>query len=79
MDRKNQLIEVFEDTQKLYTENKILAEATNASKKATRLYEANDYPILPIDDENHLGKVTVTKSKTFQAAMLLHKRYPTKK
>ena len=37
-DRRQRLIEVFQDTQKYYTENEQLADAVAASKKGTRLY-----------------------------------------
>ena len=46
--RKQQLKQVFEDTQQFYTENPILASAVDASRKNTKLYEADDYPDLPI-------------------------------
>lgn len=46
--RKEQLKQVFEDTQQFYTENPILASAVDASRKNMKLYEADDYPDLPI-------------------------------
>ena len=46
--RKQQLKQVFEDTQQFYTENPILASAVDASRKNTKLYETDDYPELPI-------------------------------
>lgn len=116
MDRKAQLVEVFADTQRFYTENPSLAEAVEKSRNATRLYAADDYPGLPIrysieqlmliaDDpdgslsaqagawneiqrlENgempdltkHPGVVAVAKSKTFEAAIRLHREYSLKK
>ena len=42
-------IEVFQDTQKFYTaDSAALVTATASSRKRTRLYEADDYPVLPI-------------------------------
>lgn len=48
MDRKSQLVEVFMDTQRFWMENPVLADAIDKSRNATRLYEADDYPELPI-------------------------------
>ena len=69
-DRKQRLIEVFEDTQLFYRQNALLAKAVQAAKDATKLYEADDYPNI-----QHSGqmscKIAVTKHKTFEAAMLI--------
>lgn len=44
MDRRQRLIEIFEDTQKYYAQNAELAKAVSASKAGTRLYQPEDYP-----------------------------------
>ena len=75
MDRKQRLIEIFEDTQAFYTENEKLRQAVAAAKSATRLYEAEEYPALSVKDEAE-GKVIVTKRKTFEAAMRIHMDHP---
>lgn len=46
--RKEQLRKVFEDTQKYYTEDSMLAGALKISRQKTKLYDADDYPELPI-------------------------------
>ena len=74
MDRREQLIAVFEDTQAYYTENRRLAEAVQRSKAAVKLYTENNYPELP--EAAKAGSVVVTKSKTFEAAMCLHNAHP---
>lgn len=74
MDRREQLIEVFADTQSYYTENSRLADAVRRSKAAVNLYAENDYPELP--EAAKAGSVAVTKSKTFEAAMRLRKERP---
>ena len=74
MDRRERLIAVFEDTQAYYTENRRLADAVQRSKSAVKLYAENDYPELP--EASKAGSVAVTKSKTFEAAMRLHKERP---
>ena len=46
MDRRQKLIEVFEDTQEFYRQNSQLANAVHMAKGATKLYEPDDYPDL---------------------------------
>ncbi len=115
MDRREQLRIVFEDTQKFYTENTALAAAVAESRQGTKLYEAEDYPELPIlgsyesfmriadnsdgsisaqaaayekaqqiakgaEHSNPCpGVIDITHSRTFEAAMRLHKENPEKK
>ena len=76
-DKKARLIEVFEDTQAYYTENPTLAEAVKKSRDHTVFYPADDYPGLP--EIERAGKVTVTKSKTFQAALEQNRKHPGKR
>ena len=78
IDRKKQLIEVFEDTQKFYTEDPTLKAAVKKSRENTRLYDADEYPELS-GTPGRSGAVCITKHKTFEAAMALHKEYPNKK
>lgn len=47
MDRKERLIEVFNDTQQYLRENAVLAAAVDTSKAAAKLYGVEDYPELP--------------------------------
>lgn len=114
--KRNQLCEVFRDTQKFYTEEPLLIDAVNYGRENTKLYEAYDYPKLPIlgtkesnmqiaenpeesmsaqaaaymnikviengvenDPVIHMGEVRITKDKTFEAAVKLHKEFPDKK
>ena len=116
MNRKEQLRLVFEDTQAFYKENSVLVAALEKSRKRTKLYEAEDYPDLPVlgtlenhrrmaddtngslaaqgaafaaiealengapnDPVNHMQEVRVTRHKTFEAAMDLHREFPEKK
>ena len=44
LDRKQQLQEVFADTQKFYTENEVLKQAVAYSRTNTKLYKEDDYP-----------------------------------
>lgn len=91
---REQLRAVFEDTQRFYTENPTLAEAVAFGREHTRLYEAGDYPQLPAqgtresrqggsgapkDPAAHQQRVCLTRERTFEAAIRLHREYPDKK
>lgn len=75
-DRKQQLIEVFEDTQRFYEEDPTLKAAVKHSRDNTKLYDADEYPELPSNSSARPGVVRVTKHKTFEAAVELHKEFP---
>ena len=77
MTRQEQLIAVFEDTQTYYTENPMLAEAVKESRDHTVFHPADDYPELR--EAKGEGRITVTNSKTFQAAMEQSKAHPGKR
>ena len=77
-DRKQKLKEVFYDTQRFYTEDAVLAASVRESMNNTKLYEAEDYPKLPLETKKQ-GEVFVVKAKTFETAMRLHGDYPDKK
>ena len=116
VDLRSQLVEVFNDTQRFYTEDTRLAAAVKYGRDHIVLYEAEDYPKLPVlgtidslwkiadnpdgslsaqgaaaqaiarieaGEENdpvvHMQEVRVTKHKTFEAAIALHKEFPDKK
>ena len=78
IDRKQQLIEVFEDTQKFYAEDSALKVAVKKSRENTRLYGADEYHALS-GSTARSGEVRVTRHKTFEAAMALRKEFPDKK
>lgn len=73
-----QLIEAFLDTQSLYQEDPILARRVRDSIRETRLYAADDYPVLPPSTER-TGAVRVRKRAAYQAALELCRTYPEKK
>ena len=43
-ERRQRLVEIFEDTQNFYEQNSQLADAVQAAKSATKLYNPEDYP-----------------------------------
>lgn len=71
MDRRQKLIEIFEDTQEFYRQNSQLANAVQMAKSATKLYASDDYPKLPTRDALDC-EITVTKHKSFEAATGIH-------
>ena len=75
MSRRQVLSAVFQDTQEFYTDNAELKAAIDATKSGTVLYEEEDYPPLP---EKRLEpcRITVTKNKSFEAAMNHHREHP---
>ena len=75
MDRRQRLIEIFEDTQRFYSQNTLLANAVHAAKVATKLYEEDDFSGEPATKETEC-RITVTKHKTFEAAMQIHAEHP---
>ena len=74
-DRRQTLIDVFQDTKRYYTENQALADAVEHSKARTAFYKANNYPPLPQKREA-AAVVEVTKSKTFETAMKWQAEHP---
>lgn len=76
---RDELIEVFEDTQKWYKENEELKAAIEQSIKNTKLYEEGILPEVEIPVGDKECEVCVTKNKSFEAAMELGKRYPDKR
>lgn len=74
MDRRQKLIEIFEDTQRFYSQNAKLANAVQVSKAATKLYEADEYPEITKKTDN--STIIVTKHKSFEAAMMISADHP---
>lgn len=81
MDRKARLVDIFRDTQQFYTENAVLRGAVESSRKATKFYKADEYPLLGKreDGTKKDQQVRVTKHKTFEAALMLHNECPDKR
>ena len=73
---RQRLAEVFRDTEKWYQENEKLAEAVKRSVAGTVLYMEEDYPEFPAAREGAATKITVTKYRSFEAAIHLMDQYP---
>ena len=76
--KRDQLAEVFRDTQLFYKENRFLRESVVDAVAKTTYYSPEEYPVLP-ESPDKQGAIRVSKSKTFEAAVGLHKVYPDKK
>ena len=74
-DMRQRLIEVFRDTQAFYQDDPRLSKAVEESTRNARFYAADDYPALPEKRKTPV-LITVTKNKTFQAAVDRHFRHP---
>ena len=78
MDKRARLAEIFRDTQQFYSTDPALIAAVEASRKNTKLYDAGKVPAFP-DAVSRAGNITVTKSRTYEAAMRLAAQYPGKR
>jgi len=58
MDRRQRLIEIFEDTQRFYSQNTQLSKAAQAANAATKLYEEND-PLSGLTAKGSKGQIVV--------------------
>ena len=69
------LIKVFEDTQKFYGENKILKKAVAESIRGTKIYFEGESPRIErkIFDDT---VISVSKFRTFEAARHFHEKFP---
>ena len=67
IDKRTRLAEIFRDTQRFYSTDPALIAAVEESKKNTLLYDVGE--MLPFPDEaSKPGSITVTKSRTYEAA-----------
>ena len=76
MSNREQLIEIFQDTEKWCKEDEKLAEAVRRAQRDTKVYGEDARPKLPSSKEGRMTEVTVTADRSFQAAMRLKKEDP---
>ncbi|MBO4400362.1 MAG: TIGR02452 family protein [Selenomonadaceae bacterium] len=72
---KEQLADVFADTEKFYRADKTLQSAIQKSIAGTAYYDAETYPPLPAKKFD-ATKISVIKSRTFEAAFKLRADFP---
>ena len=71
-DRRERLIQVFEDTRQFIRENPALTQKAAEARKATEFYPAEEYPQISAQPDK-AGEIRITKHKTFEAAMGIRK------
>ena len=78
MSTRGERIEVFQDTQNWIKSDPILSASIPTAKKNTTVFYEDDYPAF---DSSSLKDtiITVTKNRSYQAAMELHKEDPNAK
>ena len=75
MSTQTQRIEIFHDTQSWFEEDFDLAESINEAKKNTTIFYEDDYPEFDASATKETI-ISVSKDRSFQAAMRLHKDKP---
>lgn len=70
-----QRIEVFEDTLNWINADKYLSDSVVKAKKNTQVFWEDDYPIFD-QRISYDTEITVSKSRSFKAAMMLNKQMP---
>ena len=75
MDNMMERIEVFQDTLVWTKENPKLKESISLSAEKTQIFYENDYPAFDVSLVRD-QKVTVSRDRSFQAAMRLRKEHP---
>jgi uncharacterized protein (TIGR02452 family) len=75
MTSKEQLIEIFQDTLEWCNSNSTLSDSVKHSIAGTRVYKMEEDPILSEKGEDE-AVISVTREKTFEAAMKLREDYP---
>lgn len=78
MDRRETLIQVFQDTQAFCRENETLARAVETARRDSVLYSPEDRPPLPEEGQQTIkeGRVEVSRRRSFEAAIEIRKHYP---
>lgn len=79
VNRKEQFIEIFEDTRQWCQEENTLIQAIEQSVQGTKVYKEGEEIKLPTKTAGTETKITVTPYRTLQAAGVLHKENPEKK
>ena len=75
---KEQMAEVFADTEKFYKSDENLKSAVENSIANTKFYNAENYPAFPVKKFDNT-KILVTKQRTFEAAFQIQKNNPNSK
>ena len=71
---KDDLVNIFFDTEKFYTEDEFLREAVRSSIEGTVFYGAENYPSLPAKKFGRTA-VTVVRKRSFEAAVFMQRKH----
>ncbi|MBR1647205.1 MAG: TIGR02452 family protein [Selenomonadaceae bacterium] len=71
---KDNLVDIFFDTEKFYTTDEFLREAVRTSITGTKFYGAQDYPSLPAKKFKKTA-VTVVRKRSFEAAVSAQRKH----
>ena len=75
MSTHSQRIEIFEDTLNWINTDKYLSDSVVKEKKNTQVFWEDDYPIFD-QRISYDTEITVSKNRSFEAAMMLNKQMP---
>ena len=75
MTNRDELVQIFRDTIEMIESTPALTDAVLQSKAGTKIYREDAFPVLP---RNYVSRntITVTRSRSFEAAMRLRKEFP---
>ena len=71
---RDEMIEVFHDTEAFYKSDENLKQAIHDSIKGTKFYSAKNYPLLP-EKRFKQTKISVVKRRTLDAAVSMQRRH----
>lgn len=78
MNKREKLASIFQDTRQFYSTEPTLIAAVESGRKNTVLYDDGKAPDFP-NVAARVGNVTVTRSRSYEAAVRLTRQYPGKR
>jgi len=78
MNKREKLASIFQDTRQFYSTEPMLIAAVESSRNNTILYDDGKAPAFP-NVIARTGSVTVTRSRSYEAAVRLTRQYPGKR
>lgn len=78
MNKRERLASIFQDTQQFYSTESMLVASVESSRKNTVLFDEGKAPAFP-SVAARAGEVTVTRSRSYEAAVRLTRQYPGKR
>ena len=78
INKREKLASIFQDTRQFYSTEPFLIAAVESSRKNTVLYDDGKTPAFP-NIAARVGSITVTRSRSYEAAVRLTRQYPGKR